>query len=36
MGRQWPAEGPGALSVTVHVWELLKDDAIIFITSTIV
>ena len=32
MGQWWPAAGLGALSV----WDLLKEVAIIFITSTIV
>ena len=32
----WPAAGLGALSVTVHAWDLLREVAIIFITSTIV
>ena len=36
MGRQWPAAGLGALSVTVNAWDLLKEVAIVFITSTIV
>ena len=36
MGRWWPAAGLGALSVAVHAWDLLKEVAIIFITSTIV
>ena len=36
MGQWWPAAGLGALSVAKHVWELLKEVAIIFITSTIV
>ena len=36
MGQQWPAAGLWALSGAVHVWELLKEVAIIFITSTIV
>ena len=35
-GLQWPAAGLGALSVAVHAWDLLKEVAIIFITSTIV
>ena len=29
-------QGVGALSVAVHAWDLLKEDTIIFITSTIV
>ena len=36
VGQQWPAAGLGALSVAVHSWDLLKEIAIIFITSTIV
>ena len=36
MGWQWPAAQLGALSVAVHAWDLLKDETIIFITSTIV
>ena len=36
MGQRWPAAGPGALSAAVHAWGLLKEVAIIFITSTIV
>ena len=36
MGQRWPAAGSGALSVPVHAWDLLKEVAIIFITSTIV
>ena len=36
MGWQWPAAGLGALSVAVHAWDLLKEVAIIFISSTIV
>ena len=36
MGRQWPAAGLGALSVAVNAWDLLKEVAIVFITSTIV
>ena len=35
-GRQWPATWSGALSVPVHAGDLLKDTAIIFISSTIV
>ena len=36
--RQWvvPSAGLGALSVAVYAWDLLKEVAIIFITSTIV
>ena len=33
MVRQWPATGLGALSAAVHAWDLLKEVAIIFITS---
>ena len=36
MGWWWPAAGLGAVSVAVHAWDLLKEVAIIFITSTIV
>ena len=36
MGWQWPAAGLGALSIAVHAWDLLKEVAIIFITSLIV
>ena len=36
MGRWWPAAGLGALSVAVCACDLLKEVAIIFITSTIV
>ena len=36
MGRWWPAAGLGAVSVAVHGWDLLKEVAIIFITSSIV
>ena len=36
MGWWWPAAKLGALSVAVHAWDLLKEVAIIFITSTIV
>ena len=36
-GGWWlPAAGSGALSGVVHAWDLLKEVAIIFITSTIV
>ena len=31
-----PAAGLGALSMAVHAWDLLKEVAIVFITSTIV
>ena len=36
VGQQWPAAGWGALSVAVSEWDLLKEVAINFITSTIV
>ena len=36
MGQQWPAAGSGALSEAVRPQDLLKEVAIIFITSTIV
>ena len=36
MGRWWPASGSEALSAALHAWDLLKEVAIIFITSTIV
>ena len=36
MGQQWPVAGLGALNLAVHAWVLLKEVAIIFITSTIV
>ena len=36
MGWWWPAVGSGALSVAVCAWDILKEVAIIFITSTIV
>ena len=36
VGHWWPAAGLGAVSVAVHAWDLLKEVAIIFITSTIV
>ena len=36
MCPQWDATGSGALSVAVHAWNLLKEVAIIFITSIIV
>ena len=32
----WPAAGLGALSVAMHAGDLLKEVAIIFMTSTIV
>ena len=34
MGQRWPAAGLGALSLAVHAWDLLKEVAIFFITST--
>ena len=36
MDQWWPAAGLGALSVAVPAWDLLREVAIIFITSTIV
>ena len=36
LGQQWPAAGLGALTVAVHAWDLLREVAIIFITSTTV
>ena len=36
VGQQWSASGLGAWSVAVSAWGLLKEVAIIFITSTIV
>ena len=36
VGRWWPVAGLEALSMVVHAWDLLKEVAIIFITSTIV
>ena len=36
VGQWWPAAGLGALSVAVRAWDLLKEVAIFFITSTIV
>ena len=36
MGQQCPVAESGALSVTGGAWDLLKEVAIIFITSTIV
>ena len=36
MGWQWPAAGSRALSVAVLAQDLLKEVAVIFITSTIV
>jgi len=36
MGQQWPAAGSGALRAAAHAQDLLKDVAIIFITSTTV
>ena len=35
-GQWWPAAGLGALSIAVCAWALLKEVAVIFITSTIV
>ena len=34
--RRWPAAGLEALCSVVYAWNLLKEVAIIFITSTIV
>ena len=36
MGQWWPAAGLAALSAAVPAWDLSKEVAIIFITSTIV
>ena len=36
VGWWWPTTVLGAVSVAVHTWDLLKEVAIIFITSTIV
>ena len=36
VGRQWPAAWLGVLSAAVCAWNILKEVAIIFITSTIV
>ena len=36
MGWWQPAAGLGAVSVALHAWDLLKELAIIFITSTMV
>ena len=36
VNRQWPTSGSGVLSAAVRAWDLLKEVAIIFITSTIV
>ena len=36
VGLLGPAAGLGALSVAVHEWDILKEVAIIFITSIIV
>ena len=36
VGWQWPAAESGALSATVHVWDLLKEVTIIFIISAII
>ena len=35
-GRRWPAAGLGALNAAVRAWDLLKEVAIVFITSIIV
>ena len=36
MGQWWPDTGLEAQTVAVHAWDLSKEVAIIFITSTIV
>ena len=36
MGQRWPAAGSGSLSTAVRARDVLKEAAIIFITSTIV
>ena len=36
MRQQWPAAGSGVLRAAVHAWDILKEAAIIFITSTVV
>ena len=36
MGQQWIAAGSEAVNAAVPAWDLLKEVAIIFITSTIV
>ena len=36
VGRWWPAAGSGTLSVAVRAWDLWKEAAIIFISSTVV
>ena len=36
VGWWWPASESEALSAAMHAWNLLKEVAIIFITSTIV
>ena len=36
LGQRWPAAGLGALSVAVRARDLVKEVAIIFITSTTV
>ena len=35
MGQRWPAAGSGALTVAMRVQDLLKEVAIIFITSSL-
>ena len=35
VGQQWPAAGSGTLNAALHTQDLLKEAAIIFITSTI-
>ena len=36
VGQQWPAAGAEGLSAAVYAWGILKEVAIIFITSTTV
>ena len=36
MGQWWPDTGLGARTVAIHAWDLSKEVAIIFLTSTIV
>ena len=36
MSQPWPIAGLGALSAAVRAWDLLKEVAVVFITSTIV